>query len=310
MKRLALVLMMALPAGAQEDFEAVWKEACLWEVGSNLERVPAARKKLIEAGAPALDFLIPAKLDAADSIITRALSMVILGIAEKDAALRKQAVDGLAAALSSEKPFVRRNAADLLGQLGAVETAPAIAKLLKDKDARGGALAALGAMKQESSVPSIAELLDAEGSPERLRVACIVTLGAIGGADALASLDRHLSDPAAAVRFAAQYALEGLRAVETLRARLADPDRRVRLHALNALGRIGDRAMRADIRPLAGDVDPQIRGFAVEALTTMLKPSDRDWMRPALEREKDPFVKGKLEEALRRIDAPARPDGM
>lgn len=310
MKRLALVLLMALPAGAQEDFDALWKEACLWEVGSNVERVPAARKKLIEAGAPVLDFLIPGKLDAADSIITRALSMVILGIAEKDPALRKKAVDGLAAALESEKPVVRRNAADLLGQLGASETAPAIAKLLKDKDSRGGALMALGAFKLESSVPSIAELLDAEGSPERLRVLCVVTLGAIGGPEALASLVAHLADKAAAVRFAAQYALEGLRAVETLRALLADPDKRVRLHALSALGRLGDRAARADVRPLAGDADPQIRGFAVEALTAMLKPSDRDWMRPALEREKDPFVKGKLEEALRRIDAPPRPDGM
>ena len=312
MKRLAFlfVALLALPARAEDDLEALWKDACLWEVGSNLEKVPAARKKLIEAKGKTLDFLIPGKLDAADTIITRALSMVILGIAGEEAAdpvLRKRAVDGLMTALTSDKPAVRRNAADLLGQLGAKEAAPEIAKLLTDKDARGGALAALGALKVDSSVPAIIGLLKT-GETERLRVACVVTLGSIGGAAAQEALLATLSDKASPVRFAAQYALEGLRSVGALRLKLSDPDKKVRLHALSALGRIGERSVRTDIRPLASDPDPMVRGFAIEALTEMLKPSDREWMKEMLEGERDPFVRGKLEAALRRIDQPVRAD--
>jgi HEAT repeat protein len=302
--------LMARPARAEEpDLEAWWKDACLWEVGSNLEKVPAARKKLIEAGAPTLDFLIPAKLTAADTIITRALSMVITGIGgtatqePQSPELRKKALDGLMTALSSADAVTRRNAADLLGQMGATEAAEKIAPLLKDPDARGGALAALGALKAEACVPDIAAMARDIDVSERGRFTAIATLGAIGGKLAQEALLEFLSDRTATVRFAAQYALEGLRSTGALVARLHDPNRRARLHVISALGRIGERSTRADLKPLLDDADPTVRGFVVEALGAMQKPSDAAWIRERLLTEKDEFVKGKLIEALQHVDS-------
>lgn len=313
---LMAVLSMSLPAAAEElDLEGWWKDACLWEVGSNLEKVPAARKKLIEAGAPTIEFLIPGKLDAADTIITRALSMVITGIAgtatqkPQSPEIREKTIKGLIAAIDSNLPNVRRNAADLLGQLGATEAASKIAGLLADKDARGGALAALGALKAQSAVPAIAAMARDASVSERGRFTAVSTLGAIGGADAQAALLEFLGDKLATVRFAAQYALEAMRSTGAFVSRLRDADRRVRIHALSALGHLAERSTRADIRPLLDDPDATVRGFAVEALAAMPKPSDRAWVDAMLVTEKDEFVRGKLLEARGILLDPPRPDG-
>lgn len=302
---------MAIAAHAEDlDLEGWWKDACLWEVGSNLEKVPAARKKLIDAGAPTIEFLIPSRLDVSDTIVTRSLGLVVTGIAGTAARpaqspeIRRRTVDLLMSALDAPQPNVRRNAADLLGQLGATEAASKIAALLTDKDARGGALAALGALKAESSAPQIAGLARSPDASERARFTAIATLGAIGGHDAQEALVEFLSDKAAPIRFAAQYALEAMHSTGALVAQLPSPHRRARLHAISALGHLADRATRADLKPLLDDPDATVRGFVVEALSAMPKPSDRAWIADRLVTEKDPFVRGKLEEALRIVENP------
>ena len=102
----------------------LWRDACLWEVGSNAEKVPAARRELIARGQAALDYIVPGQLDTKDTLITRAHGVVITGIGAK-------AIEPLRQALRAEQPNVRRNAADLLGQLGDTASATAIAELLK-----------------------------------------------------------------------------------------------------------------------------------------------------------------------------------
>jgi HEAT repeat protein len=304
---LAVFAASALSAFAEENLDPLWHDACLWEVGSNAEKVPAARKALIEKGAAALDYLIPAKLDTGDGLVIRGLETVIPGIANgPDPALRDKAISQLMAALDSEKPNARRNAASLLGACNATEAAPKIAKLLADKDARGGALTALGALKVQSSAPEIAALAQDAAAPERARVAAVATLGAIGGPDAQKALLDLLHDKAAAVRFAAQYALETLRSIGALVATLDGFDRRARLHALSALGRIGAREARPAVRRWCDDADPVVRGFAVEAMTAMRKPSDRVWMEKRLASERDPFVIGKLRDGIRAGEAKSR----
>ncbi len=307
---------MTRPAAAEDlDLEAWWKDACLWEVGSNLEKVPAARKKLIEAGAPTIEFLIPGKLDVADTIVTRALSMVICGIAgtatqrPQSEEIREDAIAGLIACIDSPSANVRRNAADLLGQLGATRAAWKIATLLTDKDARGGALAALGALKAQSAVPAIVAMAKDSSVSERGRFTAVSTLGAIGGPDAQTALLEFLADKSATVRFAAQYALEAMRSTAAFVSSLRATDRRVRLHALSGLGHLAERSTRADIRPLLEDADPTVRGFAVEALAAMPKPSDREWVEAMLVTEKDEFVRGKLLEARGIVLDPTGPDG-
>ena len=293
---LACILMLATSSvSAQDtrDFEALWKEACLWEVGSNKDIVPAARQALIARGESVLDALVPGKLDTKDTLITRALTVVVTGIGTS-------ATPRLIAALSSEKANVRRNAADLLGALKATEAAPAIARLLVDPDARMGALSALGAMKATDAVPAIAALLGDESALERARVTAAMTLGQIGGAHAIVALAGHLGARAAAVRYACQYALQIEQAAPTLRTLLIHPDPRVRLHAMAALGAIAGPASRAVIIERLADPSPIMRGFAAEALARVQQSSDDVMLRAALARETDPFARGKLEAALAR----------
>ncbi len=296
----ALVLALsALPACAEESLDDLWKTAVLWEVGDNVEKVAAARKEIIARGEAALTFLIPARLETADGLAIRALESTIPVIAkEAGDALRTQAVQGLMAALDSPNPNVRRNAANLLGHCGAAEAAPALAKLLGDKDARGGALAALGALKVAAAVPEIVAAIRTPGASERFRVAAVSTLGAIGGPEALAALVSLLSDPASPVRFAAQYALETLKATDVLLPLLDSPQRRVRLHAIEALGRIPAPEAKDALRKLAGDADRVVRGSVIEALTAMASKDEREWFEKRLEGEEDPFVVKKLEDAL------------
>ena len=278
------------PVAESGDLAALWRDACLWEVGSNAEKVPEARRRLVAEGARVLDFLIPAKLDTKDTLVTRALNVVITGIG-KDAAER------LVPCLGSDKADVRRNAADLLGALGATEAAPAIAELLADPDARLGALAALGQLKSPAAVPQIAALMESD-APERVRYTAAATLGAVGGDEAVRALAGQLSSPVAPLRYAAQYALEALKATGALRARLGDADLRVRLHAIAALGHIQDRASRPDLLRFLEDPSPLVRGFAAEALAAMPDPSDRPIVQARLAGETDPFARGKLTLAL------------
>ena len=274
------------------DLAALWREACLWEVGSNSEKVPAARRKLIEQGDRALEFLIPSKLETKDTLVTRALRVVLTGIGER-------AVPRLLPCLESDKPDVRRNAADLLGALGAASAAPAIAKLLADPDARLGALAALGELKTTEPVPQIAALMDSD-APERVRYTAAATLGALGGPLAERALARTLASPSAPLRYAAQFALEQTKAVETLIAALGDSDARAKLHAIAALGHIANPAAREPLRPLLDDPAPVVRGFAAEALGAMLDPATRSLLEARLATETDPFARGKLSSALGR----------
>lgn len=290
------ILIAASATRAQDarDIETLWKEACLWEVGSNAAIVPAARQALIARGESVLEWLIPAHLDTKDTLITRALTVVVTGIGGPDATSR------LMAALESDSANVRRNAADLLGSLGAKEAAPAIARLLADPDARLGALAALGNLKSSETVGAIAALLADESANERSRVTAAATLGKIGGADALVALGGHLGAREAAVRFACQYALQIDEAAPTLRTLLQHPDARVRLHAMAALGAIAGPASRASIVERLSDPSPIMRGFAAEALARVQQPSDDALLRALLARESDPFARGKLEAALAR----------
>lgn len=294
---LALMLsMLALGARAQDaapTLDELWRDSCLWEVGSNTEKVPAARNAMIARGDAALAYIIPDKLDTKDTLITRALSVIITGI-------KGSATDRLRTALSNEKANVRRNAADLLGQLGDTASAGAIAKLLDDPDTRGGALTALGALKAQDAVSAVVAMLQRrDGVKERERVLAASTLGAIGGHDAEQALIATLGDDAAQVRFGAQAALEKLKAWAPLVPKLLDKTNgHARLHAIAAIGRIGDRGAAPSLVPLLWDDAAVVRGFAAEALGRCRRPEDVETLKVALAKETDAFARGKIDAAL------------
>ena len=297
-RALIAVLLLLAPGASRaqdtRDIDTLWKEACLWEVGSNAEIVPAARKALIARGESVIEWLIPAKLDTKDTLITRALTVVVTGIGGPTA------TSLLMTALESDNANVRRNAADLLGALGAKDAAPAIARLLGDPDARLGALSALSALGSREPVPAIAALLADESANERSRVQAAATLGKIGGPDAIIALAARLGAREAAVRYACQYALQIDEAAPTLRGLLQHADERVRLHAMAALGAIAGPASRQSILARLSDQSPIMRGYAAEALARVQEPTDAAYLRSLLRRETDPFARGKLEAAVGR----------
>ncbi len=298
MRHVAVLLALASLACAEEDMDALWRDACQWRVGSAVASTNAAREKLVALGSASLDYIIPAKLDTTDGLAVEAIYEVVVKIGG-------EAAERLMPCLDAESSNVRKITASLLGKLGCVAAVPRIAELLNDKDARGGALEALGALKAVDAVAAIADLMRT-ADKERARVACLGTLAAIGGDGALEVILSALSDKGAAVRFAAQFALEKMKAVDPLRARLSDPDPRVRLHAIHALGRIGDAAAREDLLALLASEDPIVRGYAAEALTPMLQPGDSDAMRARLDLETHPFARGKLVAALQAESDPKK----
>lgn len=290
---------ISLAQDAPRPLDELWREATLWEVGSNAERVPLARQALVARGEEALDFLIPSRLDTKDTLVTRALSVVVKGLAEPAKIRLRQA-------LAHEAPDVRRNAADLLGQLGDEASAPAIAALLGDAATRGGALAALGALRSRASAGAVAGILDGSAHAalkERERVSAAQALGDIGGPDAEAALVRALSDDAAQVRHAAQLALERQGNASPLLAVAAGRGGPARLHAIAALGRIGDAATAPVLVPLLRDSVPEVRGFAAEALGRLAQGADEAALAAALEAETDAFARGKMTDALEALRA-------
>ena len=72
----------------ERPLDELWEMACLWQVGSNRDVVPAAREALIRRGPAVLDWLIPDKLDTDDSLVTRALTDVARGLGAEAATPR------------------------------------------------------------------------------------------------------------------------------------------------------------------------------------------------------------------------------
>lgn len=297
MKALIGLALLALAGAAHADasLDELWRDACLWEVGSNAEKVPAARQALIAKGDEALAHVIPGKLDTKDTLVTRALSVVVTGVKGSAAARLRDA-------LEDPRANVRRNAADLLGQLGDAESAPLIAPLLDDPDTRGGALAALGALKSQAAAPAVVRVArGGAGIRERERVTACVTLGGMGGAEAERALLALLSDASVQVRYAAEAALVAMSSRDAVVPLLAPTaDAHARFHAIHVLGATGDATVAPKLAALLRDPSPVLRGVAAEALASFATAKERAALKAALAKETDPFARGKLEEAVAR----------
>lgn len=216
------------------------------------------------------------------------------------ASLARNAVPGIVAILGdSQHVAVRRDAARILGTLGATAAAATVEPLsraLKDPapDVRREAALALSGLGETArlAVPRLLEAsldpdVDMRGIVLRALAASAESTSVVGPA-----LIRGLRDSSAMVRAAVatglgQRSAPGIRALDgpagskvlpirALRAATRDPVIEVRLAAVTALGLLGDSTGRPDIERALADPDSAVRREAAHALTALHRRGGRD----------------------------------
>lgn len=210
------------------------------------------------------------------------------------------AIEPLLSALRDADKYVRRSAADALGEIGDLRAVDPLIEALQDKAefepfpmeryasfsvgfARNfWAPYSLRTISDRRSINFLNEVL---GKRSSVRQAAAIALGKIGDPRAVESLITALADPIFVVRGNAARALGELsdpRAIDPLITALADPKFFVRGSAARALGRTGDlRAVDPLIIALA-DPSPDVRSNAAYALGQLSDPRAIDPLNTAL----------------------------
>jgi HEAT repeat protein len=197
-------------------------------------------------------------------------------------------VEELIGALHGGDTAVRRNAALLLGKIGAAEAVEDLGFALKDEDVkvRKAVVEALSFIGTEDAAKYLTYAL-ADENPD-IRISAVLSLGAIGGGGVLDALSILTADPDNAVRVAAAKSLgaAGERgAVSTLIGLLRDGSGFVVTSAIESLGTIGGPEARDAIAGMLSSADNEIKRTAILALASfenvegVLLPflKDPDW---------------------------------
>lgn len=209
--------------------------------------------------------------------------------------------EAVAALLTDPSSAVRTEAAAALGQFGATTYARGVADLLADKvpAVQLAAMNALGQMKAKEFIPKIVERLDdpsrdvqlqavrtladleATGhidkisdllKHEKLREACIETLGRLGNSQTATLIASHLTDADARVRIAGLSALARLAAkdqADAVAQRMSDTDPWVRREAINVLTQFRSTAHVKAIGDRLRDADPLVLMAVMRSLAEL-----------------------------------------
>ncbi len=237
---------------------------------------------LTKIGAPAVPVLIQALQDEKISVRWAAEALGEIGA---------PAVPALIQALPNKNRWVRRAAAEALGEIGDPQAVPALVQALRDEDedVRREAAWALGKIGA-SAVPALVQALQDED--RWVRRAAAEALGKIGDPQAVPALIQTLQDKNIWVRRAAAEALGEIgdpQAMPALIQTLQDEVKDVR----RAVGKIGDPQAvpdliqyfedqgKKDVRRAAAEALGKIGAPAVPALIQALQDEDEDVRRAA-----------------------------
>lgn len=232
--------------------------------------------------------------------------------------------------LKHKNRVMRRNAATLLGAVGAESSVSALGFALKDEDVqvRQAVVEALSCMKTDEAIRYL--ILGLTDENPHIRASAALSLGSIGGGKALDPLFLLLSDSDDTVKVSAVRSL-GMtgekEAVKPLIAMLADRSGFVAATAMESLGKLGGDEARDALMRMLGSEDREIRRTAIRSLScfegieeaTLPYLLDPDWAiraaavealakRPTervraeleklIDREEDPVVKRAIEESF------------
>ena len=238
----------------------------------------------------------------------RDLMPLISALSNRDATLRKTAGDTLAGMEAEQvvPPLLAALPTDAYGDmarvLGRIGDARAVEPLLNALAgttyvSRQAVLEALGGLRDLRAVPALQRALGDDTAG--VREAAVRGLGKLAATETIPQLVDALSDPAPAVREAAGAALEqmGPRVLQAMMPSLDNGDWRVRLNAVQVLGRIGDvRAVELLIRKLH-DPAGNVCGAVITELKRLADARCIGWLLRGLE-DKDAYVRENVADVL------------
>ena len=238
----------------------------------------------------------------------RDLAPLISALSNRDATLRKTASDTLAGMEAEQvvPPLLAALPTDAYGDmarvLGRIGDARAVEPLLNALAgttyvSRQAVLEALGGLRDMRAVPALQRALGDDTAG--VREAAVRGLGKLGATETITQLVDALSDPAPAVREAAGAGLEqmGPRVLQAMMPSLDNGDWRVRLNAVQVLGRIGDvRAVELLIRKLH-DPAGNVCGAVITELKRLSDARSIGWLLRGLE-DKDAYVRENVADVL------------
>ncbi len=284
-----------------EEFEHLFAEASLWNVGEARPAVAAARAQLVAWGERALPAL-RGKLVLWQPPILLALDEILSGIAREK---RPAVVKLLLECLSAPEPPVRASALLLSGKLGVREASEAVLAALREPSMSRFAAPAAGALRLAEALPVLQAMA---GSADWTEAAVgIRALGALGDARALPTLLAALGRPVFQLRDAAAEACAAL-GKEAAGPLLARAEDRTLASPIRAAALLGLAQLDAAARPaglpgrLAGllaDPEPAIRAAAGDSLSSFRgDPAAREPLERAAAADPDPSARRRLAEAL------------
>lgn len=308
------LLLMCAPLWAQDaapDLDELWRVGCLWEVGDNREKVAAARKAIIDAGEPGLNYAIT-RLASTDTLVTRCLETVILGFGEK-------AVKPLTAQVAHAEPSARRNVAELLAKLDARSAADALlaqATVETHDSARLSQLAALAKWQTAQAVPLLVTL--SRGDNQRIRQRAPSLLVFFESSEAAVRLIEMLEDPIYHVRDAAVEALKiaapsvkerCIKQLETLLQGPADGSVGLTRRLVTVAAHCGSDGTSAALQRALTHTDAGVRADAAQALAAWKRAAGlldtidvKALLQAAANAEADPFAKAEMLAAIEKLN--------
>jgi len=226
------------------------------------------------------------------------------------------------ARLSSKDRIERGNAANALGNMGelAMPAVEALMAACDDEDlfVRWAAYDALGKMRDRRALDPLVAALEDNRNEKNNRCAAIGALGKLGDVRAVTPLLCHAGEfPGGVEEVACLMAVRslGVEAVEPLVEAAKDDDEKVRAHAVQVLGMIGETLDRPQaVEPLAEaakDDDEGVRAHAVRALGIIGETCDEPQVVPVLIQalaDGSEHVRGVAASYLGRIKSPAAVD--
>ena len=177
--------------------------------------------------------------------------------------------------LSDKNSKIRKNAADALGAMREEKAVGPLTALLGDPESkvRASAAEALGKIGETEALQALLQLLQNPNEPSRVRLEAVKALGELDDRRALPALTAALRDSDGPVRAEAIEALQSIgyerQAVPRLAALLKDEEADIRSAAAITLGLWGVDEVEGTLAALLDDENPQVRGNAVAALTTL-----------------------------------------
>jgi HEAT repeat protein len=212
----------------------------------------------------------PRVREAAAYAVGRSLERKELGALDRRTALAR-----LLEASERDPHEVRAAALWSLGHAGGARAEARLLDVVRNTKehigARSAAAEALGLMRSERSVPVLAQIV-LRPEDTRLRGSAAVSLGAIGtpaAADALLKVVADEKGTPAAVRTAAQAAMERIRPAGAPLAGLDDKSPLVRLETVRRIGETRDPQHAAKLIERLGDPDAEVRAAALSALAPL-----------------------------------------